>query len=97
MRPSSNITLHVFLKAIIGFDSVDDESRLVNKNSICNSSLCKYIYITYTREELTLNLGMTERVDFFIALPVSLVMMSLASSISHVTVRYDIVLIVVVL
>ncbi len=45
MRPSSNITLHVFLKAIIGFDSVDDESRLVNKNSICNSSLCKYIYI----------------------------------------------------
>ncbi len=34
MRPSSNITLHVFLKAIIGFDSVDDESRLVNNNSI---------------------------------------------------------------
>ncbi len=56
-----------------------------------------YIYITYTREELTLNLAMTERVDFFIALPVSLVMMSLASSISRVTVRYDIVLIVVVL
>eukprot|EP01084_Bolivina_argentea_P263821 446683_1 len=28
VRPSSNITLHVFLKAIIGFDSVDDESRI---------------------------------------------------------------------